>query len=586
MVENQYRRRINRGGRVLTSLIFLLLLNIFSLSAESADSGQPFLKEFMYLEETDSHLSFDDVYSGSRLFCPYDDGFFRFGIIDHHVWIRARISSLGENSGRTVLTINNTGIMEADLYLPLIRDGKVEYRRFKGGLSRELPAEDWKYRYMIYDLPENTADNEPLYFHFNPGGHSANFSIELADSGITRQIGWKVQAYMFIGLGIILGMFLYNGSLYFFIRDRSYIYYVLYIFSMFVYQLCRTGIGRTVGIPELDLYAIPVSTFSFIFVLAFSMNFLDTGRAMPRVHKISYVLALLSLGALIVWFTGAVKISNYGTHSLSILISLFLIIISIIRIRQGFTPARYYLAAWLVLGLTIVMLAMAGMDILPYNFVTSNAYVLGSAIESVLLSMALGNRIQLMSSEHRKMQADGQRLAELSITDKLTGLFNKRGYDEKSELLLNWAAKGKRKLSLLVLDVDRFKTFNDSYGHAEGDRALQGLSQSIRESIRDRDVACRYGGEEFAVILPGSSEKDACLIAERLRKNVASRSFVLKDGREVGCTVSIGVASLEKSDDQVTLFERADEAMYKAKENGRNRVISGSSLICEVELPR
>ncbi|MEO6609646.1 MAG: PleD family two-component system response regulator [Aestuariivirga sp.] len=163
---------------------------------------------------------------------------------------------------------------------------------------------------------------------------------------------------------------------------------------------------------------------------------------------------------------------------------------------------------------------------------------------------------------------------ELAITDPLTGLFNRRYLETHlTNLIEHFSNRGKH-LSILAVDVDFFKAVNDTHGHDAGDKVLQELALRIKESTRSIDLCCRTGGEEFILVLPTTEKAAAVIIAERLRKYVASRSFVAGPKSGIPVTISIGVASLAESNDTFDkLLKRADEALYVAKREGRNRVV-------------
>jgi diguanylate cyclase (GGDEF)-like protein/PAS domain S-box-containing protein len=162
-----------------------------------------------------------------------------------------------------------------------------------------------------------------------------------------------------------------------------------------------------------------------------------------------------------------------------------------------------------------------------------------------------------------------QQLIHLSTTDGLTGLFNRRYLDETLAAELQRANRYQTPLAVFLFDVDHFKKFNDQHGHDQGDRVLQALAKEMRNSVRQVDHPCRYGGEEFVLILPNTPLEGATHVAERLRRNVEA---MVVDGLKV--TISIGVAVVpplmfEASD---AFLEAADRALYEAKANGRNQV--------------
>jgi diguanylate cyclase (GGDEF)-like protein/PAS domain S-box-containing protein len=169
-------------------------------------------------------------------------------------------------------------------------------------------------------------------------------------------------------------------------------------------------------------------------------------------------------------------------------------------------------------------------------------------------------------TEEKRLEEE---LRRLSNTDGLTALFNRRHMDELLEGELDRAERYHLPVSVLMFDVDHFKKFNDTHGHDQGDRVLQGVAATMRGALRNQDLACRYGGEEFVAVLPNTTKAGAYSLAERLRKDVEQARI---DGLQV--TISIGVAEYPDvgEADPARLVEAADAAMYEAKSTGRNRV--------------
>lgn len=165
-------------------------------------------------------------------------------------------------------------------------------------------------------------------------------------------------------------------------------------------------------------------------------------------------------------------------------------------------------------------------------------------------------------------------------TDPLTGLANRKAFDEGLLRATAEAMETDASLCLLIADIDNFKQFNDSYGHQFGDQVLKLVARCLRDGTKDGDVVARYGGEEFAVLLPGCGLGNAVQVAERLRQTIATRRLVRRStGEEVGAvTISVGVARFESAEAINDLIARADEALYLAKRQGRNRVVSQAAL--------
>ena len=165
---------------------------------------------------------------------------------------------------------------------------------------------------------------------------------------------------------------------------------------------------------------------------------------------------------------------------------------------------------------------------------------------------------------------------ELSVIDPLTGLYNRRYMVNQLEQWMHRAVMGGKSVSLLVADIDHFKSVNDSWGHDVGDIVLQEFSKRLKQGVRPMDVVCRQGGEEFVIVMPETSGDIAVTVGERVRQAIASEPFDIKQiGQELNITVSVGVASLKDTRDTPEAFlKRADEALYVAKSSGRNRVES------------
>jgi diguanylate cyclase (GGDEF)-like protein len=162
----------------------------------------------------------------------------------------------------------------------------------------------------------------------------------------------------------------------------------------------------------------------------------------------------------------------------------------------------------------------------------------------------------------------------MSVTDGLTGLFNHREFYQALRRELERARRYRHTLSLLIIDVDDFKQFNDRYGHPAGDSALRRVAELLKRCARTTDILSRYGGEEFAVILPESTPAGALMVAERMKTEVGGHNFIPNSRYPVHLTVSIGIYSTEDggvSEDQMVSL--ADEAAYLAKKSGKNRVV-------------
>ncbi|WP_417781241.1 diguanylate cyclase [Stutzerimonas xanthomarina] len=177
-----------------------------------------------------------------------------------------------------------------------------------------------------------------------------------------------------------------------------------------------------------------------------------------------------------------------------------------------------------------------------------------------------------VATNRRQLQTANQELQRLSSTDRLTGLFNRGHWEEMLRQDYARHRRYERNAALVMFDIDHFKKINDSYGHQAGDAVIQQTAELVRQSMRDADIAGRYGGEEFVVLLPDTDSEGALTFAERLRQSIEAHE-VVHDGHSIRFTVSLGIADLsEPTSGYAQLIERADNALYSSKAAGRNQV--------------
>jgi diguanylate cyclase (GGDEF)-like protein/PAS domain S-box-containing protein len=201
----------------------------------------------------------------------------------------------------------------------------------------------------------------------------------------------------------------------------------------------------------------------------------------------------------------------------------------------------------------------------PCNDSAGNVLLAGVAVD---VSEEVAHQLEL-ERYHRELEDANDQLRKLAVTDELTGLRNRRSFEERLVMEFSMARRRKRELSVLLIDVDNFKSINDRWGHAAGDEVLRRLGMVLRTTVRLPDLPARYGGEEFVVLLPESGEESAMGLARRVMQRVAS-----EDWENEPLTISVGMAAMNESlEDGFQLVELADEALYAAKRAGKNRVM-------------
>ena len=206
---------------------------------------------------------------------------------------------------------------------------------------------------------------------------------------------------------------------------------------------------------------------------------------------------------------------------------------------------------------------------LAINYVKETDYALlfeAIAIFALILLIVLFFYMKLVKLK--------KQLETLALTDPMTKLYNRRYFSEMSERILNLAKRNKTDLSLIMLDIDNFKNINDAYGHKVGDDVIISFAQTLSKFSRKSDIVCRFGGEEFILLLPETNLSGATVIAEKIRAEIENSSVKLNISQEIKFTASFGVGQVDiKNDASIeTVIKKADDAMYEAKESGKNKV--------------
>lgn len=211
-------------------------------------------------------------------------------------------------------------------------------------------------------------------------------------------------------------------------------------------------------------------------------------------------------------------------------------------------------------------------------FVTSIVQATQTALAS---NRQLENQLKDSKRQIESLQSDLESIRFESLTDDLTTLGNRRHFDATLERALNEADKSEKPVALMMTDIDHFKQFNDRYGHQTGDQVLRLVAMTTKQHVKPSDTPCRYGGEEFAVIIEGSTPEQVHKMAEEIRQAVMAKELVKRSTGEVlgRITISIGLAFFKQGDTAEGLINRADKALYDAKEQGRNMVRSEADLV-------
>lgn len=424
--------------------------------------------------------------------------------------------------------------------------------------------------------------------------------------------------------GAMLVMVLYNFFVFFVVRERNYFYYVMYVLSILMFIVSLNGLAYQFLWPEATAWNDEAIIFSLsgtvLFGTLFTKRFLQLPSTLPRLvpvmHGLVVAALLLMLGTFVLSYDVLIRL----VIAVAVFACLSALAAAGLRWRTGDVSSRYYALAWSSMLLGGIILALNKFQLLPQNLFTENAAQAGSALEVVLLSFALAERINsekrlrfnaqqdALEAERRArhaqaealdaqrraneqlearvqerteaLEAANRRLAALSATDQLTGLKNRRFLDDLLHEEFQRCRRYGRPIALLLLDIDHFKRFNDTWGHVVGDECLRSVAASLRDAVRSHvDRVARYGGEEFCVVLPETDAEGAVVVAERIRAAVEALEFRVGD-RHVPVTVSVGVAALVPAShhESQMLVLNTDKALYEAKAAGRNCVRVAGAL--------
>lgn len=420
--------------------------------------------------------------------------------------------------------------------------------------SRALPHQDF-----LFPITMAPGETRTFYMRFQSQG-ALDISLDLfSPTNLLQQASLEQLGYGIYYGGVIV-LVVYNLFIFVAVRDKAFLYYLLYILCLGLYMSCNDGLFfqfLTPTQPDLTHDALLILLgLSLLFAVHFARHILTIpsfNRTLDRAAKLTAgALTLVTLGSLVLPY----HVVIVSLSLLTLVVMPLIFVMGVARFCSGYPPARYFLLAWtaFIFGTMIYMIKVFGL--LPRTFFTENGFQIGSLIEIVLLSLALGSRV----SELRKQ----------SDTDGLTTLSNRRAFDQQLLREFRRSARTGQPLSLLMLDIDHFKQFNDMFGHSAGDEVLQSVGNQLRQQIRKPLIPCRFGGEEFAVILPRTNAEQAMIIAERVRSRFAQRKLAKHH-----ITVSIGVASRQQWPFPTTadFLRAADQALYDAKDAGRNVVV-------------
>ncbi len=522
-----------------------------------------------------------------------------FGFQNGAFWFHAIITNRNPDEPRWLLVQEYPLSDRLDIYLRRA-DGTVTHH--EGGDHLHFDQRSIRHRHPNFwlDLPQD--ETVELLVRVRS---ESSMQVPLTLYTPTAFTEQSRDAQFGIGLyyGILLALFIYNLVLWLALRDASYFWYLFHITAFGLVLFTLNGLGFEYlwpGSAWLADKSVPLSIcLSQIGMQQFSRHFLDLKQRWRLGDRISlgYIVFFVLLGIASMQLTYHVATPIAAA---SVFLSIMWIaVISGVVVRLGYQPARIFLLAWSLFLLGTCVFVMLAFGLLPKNFFTEYGVQIGSALEMLLLSVALGYRYAALRNENERivrnakrqleqdvqqrtaelrtalaqLESTHQRLSESSRRDGLTGLYNRVWFREAFGTLLAYARESRQPLSLLMIDLDHFKRINDTHGHLVGDACLRWAAGRLKETLQGHDaLLARYGGEEFIVVIP-LSLPHASAVAEELRCHLRAAPCLF-DGMTIALSASIGVYGVdtEASDSVEAALQVADQALYAAKAQGRDCV--------------
>ena len=524
-----------------------------------------------------------------------------FGFQQGAYWFHAEVVNRDPDELHWMLVQRFALLDRIDLFVRY-PDGRVVQQA--SGDSLPFSARSISYRHPNFRI-ELPIDQKVEILVRAQSQSSMQVPLELYTPAAFTSLSRDAQFVMGVYYGILFALFVYNLVLWLVLRDASYFWYLFHISAFGLVLFTLNGYSFEYLWPRnpwLANIAVPLSIcLAIIGMQQFARTFLELPKRFPRGNLVSIAVIgfCIALGVASLWLPYSVS-TPWATRAVIVSV-LWTVVAAVVALRRGYMPARVFLVAWAVFLAGTATIAALAFGLVPKNFITEYGVQIGSALEMLLLSIALSYRYASLRNENERIAAEAnlqlerkvaqrtlevrstltqledahRRLHDSSRRDGLTGLYNRTHFHENFELLLKESRDKQQPLSLLMIDLDHFKSINDRYGHLVGDDCLRWAAQRIGQSLRTHETSllARFGGEEFVVVLPGYDLHSAVSVAESLRRRLVEEPCHSRAHR-LCVSASIGVHTVEPESgiDSDTALSVADQAMYSAKANGRDCV--------------
>jgi diguanylate cyclase (GGDEF)-like protein len=560
--------------RILLITIIVIVSWNPPVSAETIDTSREYKetigRHIQFYLSNDIHLGMHDALEAFRSghFSSSDHSVINFGIGSKPVWLALQVRNSGHGSAHRNLLFETAWLDKIDIYF---LQGDQLINSYHVGDSLLFSKRPLNHRFFVaghlFEQGETTVLIRvespdpmvlPIYF--------------MNTENITDRNALQGYSYGFL-YGVILALIAYNFMLYIGLRSSHHLFYSIYLLSFLITNAAYTGHGYQwlwPESPQWQSWSNPVLMLTYsVSGLVFAIHFLNIKLSFPRIYRM-VIGSCMIFGALLLLaiLTASHEAALLISFTFVFFFSSFMIVLGVIALQAGNKFAKYFLLASIsaVCGAAITAAAVWGF--IPFNLFTYRAVDIGMMADAILLALALAERLNI--SQQEKLLAE-----KMAGIDSLTNLNNRRSFYKFVKPIWAMGLRNKSSTSVIMMDIDNFKLFNDNYGHALGDRVLVQLAETLQKEARTGDILARWGGEEFIIFLPETQLADAMTLADRLRKKIAAIQLTTANKKKISFTSSFGVA--QTSDGNISLDElisQADQQLYYAKKRGRNCVCS------------
>ena len=522
-----------------------------------------------------------------------------FGFTRAAYWLRISLHNPTDQPSRQMLDLQNALVSSVTLYTP---SAAGSYKVVATGADLPFATRAHANRNFVFPLVVPPEATQVVYLRVSSTiGLNVPLQLwEATDFEHHERHDYMLQSWYF---GIATAMIVFNLLLFIALHDRSYPLYVSFVCMVVLAIGIKTGMASEFLFPKHMVWSngwfytgCSVALALFIY---FVQSMLNTAKVQPWADRFLSVLLAWHVVAPLFYLTDVQAIARVAIALFLVSAAALLLLIGWCAFKRS-RMAYFFLGAFALLAVGTMLTVLRALGWVPTNILTVDGLQLGSALEMLLLAFALADRYHLLRREKLTLQRTllqtlrasertlsqrvqertlqlqdaNEKLEALSMVDSLTGIANRRQWDLVLQREWSKLSRTGQPLALVMLDVDRFKRYNDHYGHQLGDTCLRAVAQAIAGVCRASDMVARYGGEEFVLVAPASDLANATRLAQRAIDAVSALLIDHAKSEFGQVTLSAGVAALVPGPGTTAqaLLAAADAGLYKAKALGRNRV--------------